>query len=333
MASIYVSRAGSHLRIRGDRIRVEHESDCLLDLPLRRVDSVVCMGPVQASHAVFTRLLRQGADFAFLSRRGDLHGRLVSRFSKNIYLRLRQYETALHDASSLILARTFVCAKLGNARNLLRKYYYNHRSPGLEAAIRKLEKVEKLASGATDIGRLLGLEGVGARLYFAEWDRMLRCDLRFERRSIRPPKNEINALLSLTYTLVGNELEATVASLGFDPQMGFLHSPSYGRASLALDLLEEFRPALCDPFVLRLVNLRMLEKDDFEHETEGGGFRLSDRGRKTYFTEYERRMQREVLHAGMGRKCSYRQLLRHQAEALARALLRGHAYVPYRTVV
>jgi CRISPR-associated protein Cas1 len=151
--------------------------------------------------------------------------------------------------------------------------------------------------------------------------------LGFEERNRRPPKDPVNALLSLCYVVLGAELQALLDGMGFDPYLGVFHDLDYGRPSLALDLLEEFRPAIVDRFVIELVNLRVLEADDFSTSPEDGVV-LALEGKRTFFRRWE-----EWLATPFTREdeaTSPRQLFRRQAERLARAIVDGEPYEGFR---
>ncbi|MCG3200109.1 MAG: CRISPR-associated endonuclease Cas1 [bacterium] len=333
MASVYVTRSNAEVSLDGGRLLVHKDGERLLDLALRRISSVVCFGWTHVTTPALHTLLENGIDLAYLSRKGRYRGRLTAPCSKNIYLRLAQYDSARNERRCLELAKLIVSSKIGNSRNVLRKFQYNHPSKELTEVIRKLEKLEKLVQGTQEPTRLLGLEGVCSRLYFSLFDQMLRCDLRFTRRSTRPPRNEVNALLSLTYVLVMNELISIVEGMGFDPYLGFFHSVGYGKPSLALDLMEPFRSALCDVFVVRLCNLKILEKDDFSRAPEDEGFRLTEEGLRKYLEEYERRMVREFSHPVTYKRVTWRDCLRAEAEMARNTLMKGTAYSPFQSRV
>ncbi len=333
MPSVYVTRPQSVVAVHNDRLQVELEGNRLLDLALRRVDTVVCFGRVQVTTHALHSCLEHGIDLAFVTRGGRYKGRLATPLSKNIYLRLAQYDHSRNAQACLELARHVVKAKVTNSRNLLRKFHYNHPSPNLAEVIRKLEKIHILLDRSLEVMRIRGLEGVAAKLYFSLFDLMLRCDLRFDRRSAHPPKDEINSLLSLTYVMVMNEIHSMLEQMGFDPHVGFLHAPGYGKPSLALDILEPFRSALCDQTVLRLCNLRIIEKEDFGPSDEGHGIRLTDAGLRKYLENYEQRMTREFLYPETGRRVSWRDCLRQDVEGIRTALLRGQKFTPFTTRV
>lgn len=322
MGRLYVTEPGSCVHRDGERLVVRKENLVLLDLAVRDVDAVVLESGAHVTMPALRLLLENGCDVAICTGRGDLVGRLVGRASRNVPLRMAQYEAYRDLARRTILARAVIAAKAANSAEVLRAWRANHPDDDIAAAE---NEIEQLASGleAAELESICGLEGTIARIYFGQLDRMLLGDLRFERRSTRPPHNEVNALLSFTYTLVGNELTALLDAGGFDPYLGLFHALDYGRPSLALDLLEPFRAPVCDALVLRLLNLRMLRAEHFERR-DGGVF-LTKAAKSIYFREYERHLNRRRRGAA-----SWRSVFRQQIDAAAAAIGKGAPWRLYR---
>jgi CRISPR/Cas system-associated endonuclease Cas1 len=166
---------------------------------------------------------------------------------------------------------------------------------------------------------LMGLEGQGAKAYFAIFRAALRGELTFGARSRRPPADPVNALLSLGYSLLTANLISALELVGLDPYCGFFHGQAYGRPALALDLMEEFRPIVVDSVVLSLVNKRMLTAEDFEPGRPGGIY-LNRRGRRVFFEQYTARLNTELFHPLAGRALSYQKIFELQARQLAKLI-------------
>jgi CRISPR-associated protein Cas1 len=190
-----------------------------------------------------------------------------------------------------------------------------------------LADAAKTVERASDLDSLRGLEGAAAARYVGAFGTMVPERFGFASRNRRPPRDPLNALLSFGYVLAGNEIQALLDAMGFDPYYGFYHQPDYGRASLALDLLEEFRPALIDRFSISLLNLGGLDVDDFATTPERGCF-LRPEGLKRYFVAWERELSTPfAVEEG---EASYHELFRRQAERLARSLMDGEGYEGFR---
>jgi CRISPR-associated protein Cas1 len=213
---------------------------------------------------------------------------------------------------------------------LVREHAHNHPDADLSREISQLAELCRQVDSPQDLSSLLGLEGSAARVYFQAFAKMLRHGFRFSGRHRHPSPDPVNALLSLGYTMVYNEISSLLDGLGFDPYLGFYHQPDYGHATLASDLMEELRAPLTDRFTLSIINNRVFDEQDFFLHPASGGIFLKDEPRKRYFTEYERFVTRPMGLSGDGESASYRQLFRHQAEKLKEAILGAETYCPYR---
>jgi CRISPR-associated protein Cas1 len=194
-----------------------------------------------------------------------------------------------------------------------------------EPAAQEMAALLSGVASAPDQGVLLGLEGQAAALYFANFGRMLKpktpnASFDFRTRNRRPPRDPVNALLSFAYAILTKDCFATACTVGFDPYAGFYHAGRHGRPSLALDLMEEFRPVIADSVVLNLVNNGMLGKDSFF--TANDACMMTDAGRKTFFEAYEHRKATEATHPIFGYKMSYGRMLEVQARMLS-SFVRG----------
>jgi CRISPR-associated protein Cas1 len=262
---------------------------------------------------------------AYLTGHGRFVGAFVPAVPKNVGLREAQFRTFADPAACLTLAKAVVRAKLTNQRTLLMRSLRGDGDRGSdELAARGLADLLRSLDGAASVETVLGLEGQGAALYFGEFGRFLRAPpdrgFDFTVRNRRPPRDPVNALLSFAYALLTKDCFAAVCAVGFDPYKGFFHADRHGKPSLALDLLEEFRPVIADSVVLTLVNNEMLTPADFL--TWRDACQLTDAGRRTFFQAYEQRKATVVTHPIYGYKMSYSRMLEVQARMLA-AYVRG----------
>lgn len=167
-----------------------------------------------------------------------------------------------------------------------------------------------------------GAEGEATRSYFSVFDHLITCQkdkFFFHQRSRRPPQDNVNCLLSFIYTLIVHDARSALETVGLDPQVGFLHRDRPGRPSLALDIMEEFRPAFGDRLVLSLINLRQVQDKSFKR-SEAGGVIMMDEARKEMLVAYQKRKQDEVEHPFLGEKVKIGLLFHIQAMLLARFL-------------
>jgi CRISPR-associated protein Cas1 len=321
MPTLYIKEQRTVLRKRGGRLVVEKEGQKLLEIPLRTTSAVAIFGNVQVTTQALAELLDRDIPLALYTRNGRLKGHLAPEASRNIPLRIAHYRTALDEAASFPFAQRIVEAKIANSAALLREHRANHPDPRLDAAIAQLRESHEHTRACTAHPALLGCEGAAARAYFEAFTLCNRSTLPFPGRVKHPATDPINALLSLGYSMVGNELRALAEGAGLEPYLGFLHRVDYGRASLALDLVEPFRAPLVDRLTLKLVNDRILREDDFARRvsgTESGSVILAPGAWERYLGHYE------------GAASELRAEMAAQVESLAASLREeGAEFLPY----
>lgn len=328
MATLYLTEQGSKLGKTSRRLVVEKDNKMLLEVPEFKVDRVLIYGNVQITTQAIAFLLGNGIETSFLTVNGRLKGRLSPIESKNILLRMRQYQTYQDNDFRLKIARAIIKAKIANSRTILMRYARNHPEVNLEDSKKRIEDCIGKVESKDSIKSLMGVEGIAASVYFRAYGRMFRRELQFEKRQRRPARDPVNALLSFGYTLITNEMLSVICSIGFEPYIGYIHGVDYGRPSLALDLIEEFRHSIIDRFTLYLINNQILDEADFEDKGEEGIY-LKDEPKKNYFVQFERYMNKEVESNTTTEKKSYRSLFRSQAHKLMDTILKDEPYEPF----
>lgn len=329
MPNLYLIEQGAVLGKTGDRLVILKDGQKLLDVRCAEVQAVMVFGNVQVSTQALHKLMEQGTELAFLTRRGKLICQLTSPFTKNIELRIEQFKRFQDEPFKVELSRRVVAGKLSNGRRLLAGFVHNHPEVELKEIIGAIEAAERSVENADSLESLRGIEGSAARAYFAGFAKMILSDFIFEGRKKRPSPDPVNALLSLGYTMFFNEIQSLLDGLGFDPFLGYFHNPEYGRPSLAADILEEFRPTV-DRFTLALINNNALSPWDFFKNPKDGGCYLKDDALKKYFAQYEEQMNREFRDAESGETTTLRKRFRAQAEKLRSYIKGGAEYEPFR---
>jgi CRISPR-associated protein Cas1 len=328
MANLYITEQGAVIHKTGDRLIVRKDEQVILDIPCCKIDAVLVFGNVQFTTQVVHELFRNGIEMALLTRTGRLVGQITSPSTKNIELRMEQFKKYWDDTFRLNIAKIIVSGKISNDLNLIRNFSYNHpevdfsdETTGLHACLGEVPKAESL-------GSLMGIEGAAAKTYFGGFGKMILGEFSFEGRRKHPSPDPVNALLSFGYTMVFNEIASLLDGLGFDPYLGYFHSAEYGRASLASDLIEEFRASV-DRFTLYLMNNRIFKKEDFYKNPKGEGIYLIREALKRYLSEYERNITREFVHPDTGENTNLRKCFRFQAEKLAAFIKEKSAYTTF----
>jgi CRISPR-associated protein Cas1 len=316
---VYVQAQGAMLRLDGERLIVQAKGESAKETRLSNTSHVALYGNVHVTTPALRKLMDRGIPLLFFSYGGWFSGQASGHDSKNVELRLAHYSATQDPARCLLLAQSFVSSKILNCRTLLRR---NHDKPD-PTALSELKQLARKARHADSIESLLGIEGTAARRYFGEFTGMLKGDAAagfdLEGRNRRPPRDPANALLSFCYSLLTKEVTIAVRAVGLDPLLGFFHQPHFGRPSLALDLMEEFRPVIADSTVINAVNTGVIQKDDFVHAA--GAVALTQPARKRLILSFERRMDQLVTHPVFDYRVSYRRVLEVQARLLTRYLL------------
>jgi CRISPR-associated protein Cas1 len=290
-------------------------------LPGQQVRAIYLYGAVQLTAQAVATCLELGIDVAYFSPAGRYLGALCGLPTSGVDARRGQYRLFELPGVRLILAREVIRAKIHNQRVMLMR---NGEVP--ERVLQLMVHFRDATASARELTELLGIEGSAAALYFEQFDSMLkkREDWKFDwrGRNRRPPRDPVNALLSLGYSMLAKELTGVCHAVGLDPFLGFMHQPRYGRPALALDLMEEFRPLVADSVAISLVNRGELGPEDFIRSANGTF--LNDRGRKVFWEAWFRRLDTEVSHPEFEYKMAYRRMLEVQARQLWR-FVRGEA--------
>ena len=315
---VHVGEHGSVVSKSGGELIIKRKGTEVGRARLIDVSRLSVHGDARVTQPALRELIARGIPIAYYSYGGRYYGRTVGVGHKNVLLRIAQFQAALDPARSLALARRFVAAKIRNARVFLRR---NHDAlpKGVPA---DLKQAAEEAEAAGSLGTLLGVEGAAARLYFRYFGGLLRADVgegfQFKGRNRRPPRDAVNALLSFASAMLTAEWSATLEAVGFDPLLGFLHQPRYGRPALALDLMEEFRPLVAESVVVNAINNGEVGPADFVESATAVA--LSQSGRKKFTRAFERRLEQEVTHPVFGYRISYRRTFDVQARLLGRYL-------------
>lgn len=334
--TLYVTTQGAYLAKDGETVAVRVEHETRLRVPIHNLDGVVCFGQVTASPFLLGFCAERGVRVSMLTERGRFLARVEGPVSGNVLLRREQYRLADSDAGSAAVARSLLAGKIANSRWVLLRWLRAPTDSSGEEAVRGT--AERLRFELSALAReptldgLRGIEGRAARLYFEVFDRLIsqqRESFAFHGRTRRPPQDPVNALLSFLYTLLRHDCESALESVGLDPAVGFLHRDRPGRASLALDLMEELRPYLADRLALSLVNKRQVRAEGFTRDAAGAVW-MDDATRKAVITAFQQRKDEAIVHPFLGDKTTVGMLSHLQALLLARTL-RGdlEAYPPF----
>lgn len=319
--TLYVTTPESYLSKDGMNVVISVNQQEVFRIPIINIEAIVTFGYMGASPGLMKLCTDSGVSLTFLSPNGRFVSRVQGQTKGNVLLRKAQYRLADDQTWSLHLAQLMVAGKIQNYRNVLRRYLRDYgENPEVLTAANTLDIQKRDALRAKDRAELMGIEGLAANHYFAAFPNLIlqqKADFPFNGRNRRPPKDAVNAMLSLAYTLVANDTAAALETVGLDPYVGFFHTLRPGRTSLALDVMEELRAYLGDRFVLSLINRRQVADDDFMYQGEKGVV-MTDKGRRIFLTAWQNRKRELIVHPYLNEKMPVGLLPYVQAMLLAR---------------
>lgn len=322
MGTTYVTQTDAFLGKNDERLTVKADKKNILDVPLLKVDGIVIFGRATVSPALVMELLERHIPLTFLKVTGRYLGRLEPEMTKNIFIRKAQWQAAGESTQAIHLVQGFVRGKLKNYRTRLLRSQRNNEQLNIKSSLSTIEGILSQINTTKQINSLRGLEGAGSAAYFACFDKLITNSLfSFSGRNRRPPKDAVNSILSLGYSLLRHDIQSSLNIVGFDPYLGYLHVERYGRPSLALDLMEEFRPLIVDAVVLNALNNKLLKPDDFISEPLSNAVSLTPDGLKIFLRLYEQKKQSEFKHPVLKRKCTYQEAFEIQARLMGKYLM------------
>lgn len=310
---LVVQNNKASIALRGGEILVKLEGETVSKHPLHQLQAVYLYGAIQTSAQALQVLMENSIPISWFSPAGRFIGMAGGLPTSGIDARMGQYQLWAMPEKRLRIASEIIRAKIHNQRVVLMR-----NGNAAEETLRRMARCRDTATQQSGLGALRGVEGEAASLYFSEFSTMLKGKLPFDfnGRNRRPPKDAVNALLSLGYSVLSKELTGIAHTVGLDPYLGFFHSPRYGRPALALDMMEEFRPLITDSVVITMINRGEISPEDFENTSRG--VLLKDSGRRQFWRAWTRRMDTEVSHPVFGYKMSYRRMLEVQMRQLWR---------------
>ena len=324
--TLFVTTQGAYLAKEGETVVVKINQEVRLRVPVHTIGGIVCFGNVSCSPFLMGFCGENGVGISFLTEYGRFLARVQGPVSGNVLLRREQYRKADDLEYSAQMAKSFVTGKIANCRTVLQRALRDHVQKLDEDTLRRSVDDMSRSLQSLELNQSLdavrGLEGDAAHTYFSVFDHLIvaqKESFTFQERNRRPPLDNVNCLLSFLYTLLVHDCRSALESVGLDPAVGFLHRDRPGRPSLALDMMEEFRPFLADRLTLSLINLRQVQDKGF-NKTEAGSVMMNDETRKTLLVAYQERKQEEIYHPFLDEKLTIGLLFHVQALLLARCL-------------
>ncbi len=323
---LYVMSEGAFVHQEGLCVCVRVEDKQRIRVPWSQLAGVAVFGRTYVTPELMHALMKDGVWLSYLSKDGRFLARVQGPPTGNVVLRDAQHHAANNEEMAAKIVKSIVLGKLANQRRYLRRSARENTTQvakrSLADAADALKRIAKTASLKKEINQLRGFEGAGAQAYFAAFDDLLHVNAewaRFSKRSRRPPKNAVNAMLSFGYALLCADCSGALSAVGLEPGIGFLHVLRSGRPALALDLMEEFRVVFVDRLVVAMINRGQLKRKDF-HQDEGGAVSMSDDGRKAFLVAYQEAKTKRLKHPFLRQETRFSKLPMQQARLLARTL-------------
>ena len=319
--TLYVTTPEAYLSKDGLNVVVSVKQNEVFRIPIHNIEQIVTFGYMGASPGLMKLCADSNVSLTFLSPQGRYISRSQGPTRGNVLLRKAQYKYSDEPNYALHLSKLFIAGKIQNYRNILRRFIRdNGNDTSIESVAEELLRCKRRVLNANCIDSVRGTEGEAATSYFGVFSHLLlnqKKDFVFEGRNRRPPKDAINAMLSFVYTLIGNDMTSALETVGLDPYVGFLHTLRPGRASLALDMMEELRAYLGDRLVLSLINRRQITIKDFLKQGDESVI-MTDSGRKAILTAWQNRKREQINHPYLNEKVSIGLLPYIQSMLLAR---------------
>ena len=324
--TLFVTTENAYRTLDGENVVVNREKEEIGRFPLHNLSGIITFSYAGASPALMGACAQRQVGLSFCTSRGRFLARTAAVSNGNVLLRRTQYRMADDRNASCRIARNMIFGKLYNARWSIERTRRDHKlridDEAFGAASETIQKLLPQVLQETDMDILRGWEGAGATAYFSVFDDMILREKEtffFHGRNRRPPLDNVNAMLSFAYSLLGNDCASALESVGLDAYVGFLHRDRPGRTSLAQDLMEELRPCLADRFVLTLINNRVVAGDDFL-QSESGAIQLTEQGRRKFLKSWQERKQEIITHPFLEEKIPWGLVPYVQALLLARYL-------------
>lgn len=324
--TLYITSGNRYLSLDGENVVVLEEKKEIGRVPLHNLQAIITFGYTGASPALMGACANRNIELCFMSSSGKFLARVTGEIKGNVTLRKQQYRISEQMEKSICIAKNFILAKVYNSRWILERASRDYalrldtdkikdKSNFLYQNIKKIRKCKSNSE-------LLGLEGESASIYFSNFDDLIlqqKNDFYFHGRNRRPPLDNVNAMLSFSYSLLASMCGSALETVGLDPYVGFFHTDRPGRMSLALDLMEEFRSIMADRFVLTLINKKIM-KPQYFRKKENGAVIMTEEGRKVFLTSWQKKKQEMIKHPFLGEKVEWGMVPYVQSMLLARYL-------------
>lgn len=327
--TLYITKEQGYLSLDGENLVLTENGEIVVRLPFTNIESIVCFNYLGCSPALMGKCAENMIGLCFISPGGRFLAKIIGPIKGNVLLRKQQLEILTNNEKQLQLIKNLIVTKLKNTNNLLsrskRDYPQLDQDNLISQCIDNLKNNIEAVKKENDIEVLRGIEGQSAKSYFYIFDMLFtqqKEDFSLIHRSKRPPLDYTNAMLSFLYTVCTNDIASALECVGLDPYIGFYHTLRPGRVSLACDIMEEFR-CIIDRLVISMINLKQINKNDFEKQISGAVL-LNEEGRKKVITQWQNKKKEVILHPYLKEKIPFGLFPYVQANLLAKYIRNEH---------
>lgn len=324
--TLFVTSEDVYLGLDGENITVKREEKIIHRFPLHNLSGIISFSYRGASPALMGVCAKRNILLSFCTPSGKFLSRVIGETNGNVLLRKEQYRISDDIDKSCNIGKNFIFGKISNSRSVISRIRRDHKLRINEQNFKnKSQQLKNILSNIlleTNLNSLRGLEGAASTIYFSIYDDMIlnnKDDFYFNKRNKRPPLDNVNAMMSFSYSLLANDCASALESVGLDSYVGFIHRDRPGRNSLALDLMEELRPCIADRFVLTLINNRIISNKHFITQESGAVF-FTDEGRSLFLKHWHQRKYEEIKHPYLNDKISWGQVPYVQSLLLSRCI-------------
>lgn len=316
MASIYITENGTYLHKRGGKLLIDKEETTITEVPLELVENITVTNTTQISSSLITECLTKNIPISWMSTSGKMYGSLLAPSFVDIFKQKQQFDLIEEKDFYFKLAQKIVSAKIHNQLVLLRRYNRNIKSEKVHELINYLANTQKNIKYTSDNNELLGYEGLASRTYFSALGMLINKPFQFTKRTKQPPRDPFNAMLSMGYSILFNEILSNIIAIGLHPYIGFFHQLAKGHPALVSDLIEEWRAVIVDALVISLIKRGSITENMFTLNKKGCYF--SPEGKKIFLNAYNKKINTENKY--ISGEHSYRDSLRIQCQNYAQAI-------------
>lgn len=331
--ALYITGLDVKLKAEGEHLKLIYNDGRKQTVPLQHIDLIISFSYFSPSATLMELCAKKQIGFVALNRAGRIRYQIFGEIKGNVLLRTQQFRIADDKEKCLMIAKKFIFSKINGNVQVLDRFIRNHpeKRESILPAKQKLIEISGTIKDSKTKENLFGIEGISSKVYFSVFGEMIlnkKEYFYFSERNRRPPKDACNAMLSFAYSLVAEEFKHAIECAGLDPYLGFLHTARPGKPSLAVDIMEEFRPLLADRFVLRLINLKMVDESDFETGEENSVY-LNEKGKQIFLKEWSRMHDKEIYISDLESSLKIGLISHLRAQQFSHFIRNGDNYSPF----